>query len=61
MKLTIEKDENLGLFTATVDVDIPPFSVTLHKADRSDFEYEIRSRVSSVVEEYVQAAIKDQF
>ena len=37
----VDKNQDLGLFEATLSIALPTISVTRYKADRSDFKYEI--------------------
>jgi len=56
---TIIKDNDLGLYAATLDIQLPPISVTRFKADKSDFKYEMRRAVSEIVEEIVEKVIEE--
>ncbi len=55
----VEKNADLGLYEATLTVDLPTIKVTRFKADKSDFKYEMRRAVSEIVEEIVEKAIDD--
>jgi len=54
------KNNELGLYEATLTVELPRISVTRYKADRSDFKYELRRAVSEIVEEIIEKAIDDE-
>ena len=56
---TIEKNDDLGLYEATLTVDLPQIRVTRYKADRNDFKYEMRRAVSEIVEEIIEKRIED--
>jgi len=55
----VEKNTDLGLYEATLTVELPTITVTRFKADKSDFKYEMRRAVSEIVEEIVEKAIDD--
>jgi len=55
----VEKDTDLGLYAATLTVQIPEITVTRYKADRNDFKYEMRRAVSEIVEEFIEKQIDD--
>jgi len=55
----VEKNADLGLYEATLTVELPSITVTRFKADKSDFKYEMRRAVSEIVEEIVEKAIDD--
>jgi len=55
----VEKNADLGLYEATLTVELPAITVTRFKADKSDFKYEMRRAVSEIVEEIVEKAIDD--
>lgn len=54
-----KKNNELGLYEATLTVELPKFTVTRYKADRNDFKYEMRRAVSEIVEEIIEKAIDD--
>ena len=56
---TVEKDDDLGLYEATLTVELPKIRVTRYKADRNDFKYEMRRAVSEIVEEIIEKRIDD--
>ena len=53
------KNEDLGLYEGTLTVSLPEITVTRYKADRNDFEYEMRRAVSEIVEEIIEKTIDD--
>jgi hypothetical protein len=55
----VTKNQELGLYEATLTVQLPPITVTRYKADRSDFKYEIRRAVSEIVEEIIEKQIDE--
>ena len=55
----VEKDHDLGLYAATMTVDLPPITVVRFKADKNDFKYEMRRAVSEIVEEIIEKQIED--
>ena len=56
---TVQKNQDLGLYEATLTIDLPKITVTRYKADRNDFKYEMRRAVSEIVEEIVEKQIDD--
>jgi|TARA_A200000159_G_C7332315_1_gene343513 hypothetical protein len=56
---TVEKNAELGLFEATLTIQLPTISVTRYKADRSDFKYEMRRAVEEIVGEIVEKVIDE--
>lgn len=54
-----KKNNELGLYEATLTVELPKVTVTRYKADRNDFKYEMRRAVSEIVEEIIEKAIDD--
>ena len=56
----VERNPDLGLFEATLTIHLPTISVTRHKADRSDFKYEMRRAVEEIVGEIVEKALDDE-
>ncbi len=56
----VERNPDLGLFEATLSIQIPTISVTRYKADRSDFKYEMRRAVEEIVGEIVEKALDDE-
>ena len=55
----VEKDHDLGLYAATMTVNLPEITVTRYKADKNDFKYEMRRAVSEIVEEIIEKQIDD--
>jgi hypothetical protein len=55
----VQKDPSLGLYRATLTIGLPEITVIRHKADRSDFKYELRRAVSELVEEIVEKNLDD--
>jgi hypothetical protein len=55
----ITRDEDLNLYRGEMTVTIPPINVTRYKADRSDFQYEMRNAVTEIVGEVVDKALKE--
>jgi hypothetical protein len=54
-----KKNNELGLYEATLTVELPKVTVTRYKADRNDFKYEMRRAVSEIVEEIIEKAIDE--
>ena len=50
----VVKDNELGLYEATLTVELPRITVQRFKADRNDFKYEMRRAVSEIVEEIIE-------
>ena len=55
----VSKDEHFCIYKGTLDILLPPISVTKYKADRNDFKYEMSRAVTEIVEEIVQKALDD--
>ncbi len=55
----VSKDEHFCIYKGTLDIQLPPISVTKYKADRNDFKYEMRRAVSEIVEEIIEKGIDD--
>ena len=55
----VSKDEHFCFYKGTLDIQLPPISVTKYKADRNDFKYEMSRAVTEIVEEIVQKALDD--
>ncbi len=56
---TVTKNQELGLYEGTFTVALPPITVTLYKADKHDFKYEMRRAVEEIVGEAVEKALDD--
>jgi hypothetical protein len=55
----VVRDEDLDLYRGEMTVTVPPISVVRYKADRSDFQYEMRNAVTEIVGEVVEKAMKN--
>ena len=53
-----KNNTELGLYEATLTVELPKITVTRYKADLNSFKYEMRSAVSEIVEEIIETAIE---
>ena len=56
----VDRNQDLGLFEATLSIQLPTISVTRYKADRSDFKYEMRRAIEEIVGEIVEKALDDE-
>ena len=56
----VERNPDLGLFEATLSIQLPTISVTRYKADRNDFKYEMRRAIEEIVGEIVEKALDDE-
>ena len=59
--LKVTKQTELGLFQAEATLTLPPLTVSRHKADRDDLEYELRRAFEELVGEIVTKQLKDEF
>jgi hypothetical protein len=59
VNFTVTKDDDLGLYKGDLTIELPPITVTRYKADRSDFQYEMRSAVENIIGEVVDKAMKE--
>jgi len=57
---TVKKNPDLGLFEATLSIQLPTISVTRYKADRSDFKYKMRRAIEEIVGEIVEKALDEE-
>ena len=55
----VVKDGELGLYEATLTVELPRITVQRFKADRNDFKYEMRRAVSEIVEEIIEKNLEE--
>ena len=59
VEFIVSKDDELGLYRGDITVSLPPIKVTRYKADRNDFQYEMRNAVENVVGEVIDKAMKE--
>jgi len=57
--VSIQKNEELGLYECTMTAKLPPITVTRYKKDRDDFQYEMQRAINDIVDELVEQAVKD--
>lgn len=57
--ISIQKDEELGLFNCTMTAKLPPITVTRYKKDRDDFRYEMQRAINDIVDELVEQALEN--
>jgi hypothetical protein len=58
-QFTVAKDEITGIYKGTLDIQLPPITVTRYKADKSDFKYEMQRAVTEVVEAIIEKNLDD--
>ena len=59
IEINISKNEDLNLHECTMKVELPAITVVRHKADRSDFKYEMQRAVTEIVEQYIEKHMDD--
>ena len=57
--ISIQKNEELGLYECTMTAKLRPITVTRYKKDRDDFRYEMQRAINDIVDELVEQAIED--
>ena len=60
MKKCKTKKNELGLWEAEATLNLPEVKVTLMKADKDNLKYDLQSRFSEIVNEYVEKHAKDE-
>lgn len=55
----VVRDAELNLYRGDMTVTLPSIKVSRYKADRSDFQYEMRNAVTEIVGEIVDKALKE--
>ena len=57
--ISIQKNEELGLYQCDLTATLPPITVTKYKKSRDDFRYEMQRAVNEIVDELVEQALED--
>jgi len=57
--ISIQKNEELGLYQCDMTAALPPITVTKYKKSRDDFRYEMQRAVNEIVDELIEQAIED--
>ena len=57
--ISIQKNEELGLYQCDLTAALPPITVTKYKKSRDDFRYEMQRAVNEIVDELVEQALED--
>jgi len=57
--ISIQKNEELGLYQCDMTAALPPISVTKYKKSRDDFRYEMQRAVNEIVDELIEQALED--
>ena len=58
-QFTVTKDEITGIYKGTLDIQLPPITVTRYKADKNGFKYEMQRAVADVVEAIIEKNLDD--
>ena len=58
-QFTASKDETMGIYKGTLDIQLPPICVTRYKADKSELKYEMSRAVAEVVVAIIEKNIED--
>ncbi len=56
--ISIQKNDDIGLYECTMTVHFPPITVTRYKKDRDDFRYEMQRAINDIVDELVEQALE---
>ena len=59
INISIQKNEELGLYQCDMTAALPPITVTKYKKSRDDFRYEMQRAVNEIVDELIEQAIED--
>ncbi len=58
-QFTVAKDEITGIYSGTLDFQVPPITVTRYMVDKNDFKYEMQRAVTDVVEAIIEKNLDD--
>ena len=59
IEISIQKNEELGLYQCDMTCSLPTITVTKYKKSRDDFRYEMQRAINEVVDELVDQALED--